>query len=166
MMDIDGTLIKPFYAPESSGERGTEITAEDYLRVELLPGRLERIEQLNRVDPHACYALITNQGGVAFGFQTRAMAEQKLGRVCVAVDFFGSRPMSVHVCYTHPKATNPEYLNKDDPRRKPGCGMLDEAFVRHRIRSRETALYVGDLEVDEKAAAAIGIPFFYADSFF
>lgn len=163
MMDVDGTLIKSFY----DGTR----RALPYDNVELLPSRKEQIRRLVRNDPHSSFAVITNQGGVAFGYNTLDEVEHKLAVLVYMFDFFYSRPFSVHYCCTHPEA--PEQLNgepnpwrKEDPRRKPGCGMLDEAMMAHRIVERTNAIYIGDLPSDQSAAAAAGVAYMEAEAFF
>lgn len=166
MMDVDGTVIKPFYAPEASGKHGTDITISDYMKVELMPGVRKQIQRLIMADPQASYALVTNQGGVAFGFQTIEHVGMKMSKVLYELEFFHGRAFSVHVCYTHPKAELAAFRVENDPRRKPGCAMLDEAMVAHRIRDRHFALYVGDLASDQQAALAAGVAFMHAHDFF
>lgn len=167
IFDIDGTLIKSFYTKEATEKRTVDTPTDDYDydKVEVMPNRLEQIKLLTRIDTQACFALATNQGGVAFGFQTQEKAEAKLGRVIVAMEFFYGCAFSVHVCYNHPEATVERY-RLNDPRRKPKSGMLDEAMQAHRIHNRHGAVYIGDLETDKKAAMAAGIAYMHAEDYF
>lgn len=167
IFDIDGTLIKPYFTKEVAKKRVVDTPTDDYdyNRVEVMPNRIAQIKLLAMKDAHACFALATNQGGVAFGFVTVASVEDKLARVVNALDFFYGCAFSVHVCYNHPDATVEQY-RYNDPRRKPGPGMLDEAMQAHRILNRHGAVYVGDLDTDKQAAMAAGIAYMYAEDFF
>lgn len=167
MMDIDGTLIEPFYTAQPAEKRTVDTPTPDYdyTRVEFIPNVRERLYHL-MVNPLASFALITNQGGVAFGYQTVDQVKDKLAVITRELEFFRDHAFSVHVCYTHPEATNELYLDSDDKRRKPGPGMLQEAMRAHRVRRKEMAIYVGDLPSDEAAAAAADVTFLYANQFF
>ncbi len=106
-------------------------------------------------------AVATNQGGVAFGFMRREDILVELIKMCKEV---GIPPGGLYICYSHPKATIEEYRREDD-RRKPGPGMLQEAMNDFEADQHET-LYVGDLPDDEQAAKNAGIDFVWASSFF
>jgi D-glycero-D-manno-heptose 1,7-bisphosphate phosphatase len=156
MMDVDDTLIVSFM------RRGKGGADPVYDLVEVLPGRVEKIREL-AIDDHS-FALITNQGGVAMGYQNETQVAAKLVRVVDAFDGFHGQPYSVHVCYTHPKATVLKY-QADSPLRKPGPGMLLKAMEAHGC-DRSEAVFVGDMPTDELAAQAAGVKYVDAEEFF
>lgn len=82
LFDIDGTVVRSFMR---EGKGGARATAGDYDTVEVLPGRRELLDRL-RADGHRL-ALVTNQGGVAFGYQTVPQVLVKLGRVLGELGF-------------------------------------------------------------------------------
>lgn len=155
IFDIDGTLIRSFMR-EGARDR--------YDDIELLP---KRVKMLRSLAYHGAeFALATNQGGVAFGYQSTDQVWDKIGRLTGQLEGFYSRPVSYHVCFHHPKAT---VVGLNDPvacqRRKPSGEMLLEACQAHRL-SKENALYIGDMETDQQAAEAAGISYCDAEDFF
>lgn len=165
IFDFDGTLIRSFMR-EEAGKHGTELKADVYDVVEVLPGRAEALRRLLTVEGHAL-AAATNQGGVAFGYQTVGQVALKMERV---VEALGLQPyeMPVYVCHHHPKATaDPDHWR--DPagcqRRKPAPGMLLEAMNDLGFSTRQT-VYVGDMDTDKLAAGAAGIAYVDAEEFF
>jgi HAD superfamily hydrolase (TIGR01662 family) len=153
IFDIDGTLIRSFM--RESGE------ADDYNRVAVLDGRFEMIEKL--AAEGAQFALVTNQAGVAMGYQTEDQVWSKIGRVIAEFDCFYRRPLSVHVCMEHPKARIERWLTDPCPRRKPEPGMLREALMVHQSRP---AFFVGDMDSDREAARRCPLVFVHANDFF
>ena len=165
MMDADGTIIRSFMR-----ETGA---VEDYDRVVLLPNRFEAIRALSE-QSEVRFALVSNQGGVAFGYQTEAQVYAKMAAVCAELNCFFGQPFSVHVCFEHPKATIDKY-RANSPRRKPGPGLLLEAMDAHLSwdtdefisdRQRDQAVFIGDLDTDREAAASAKVKYFDADAFF
>lgn len=158
--DIDGTLVRSFM--REGGE------AADYDKIEVLPGRREKIERL-AAQPGARFALITNQGGVAFGYQLPAQVFRKIGLIAAEFRFFHGRPFSVHIAFHHPKATVKEWRCVEGgdyaEYRKPGPGMLVEAIGRHKADT-STTWYVGDLDSDALAASRAGVRYIDAEEFF
>lgn len=154
--DLDGTLVRSFM--RETGE------AEDYDQVEVLPRRKEILQTL-AAERYAEFALITNQAGVAFGYQTVKQVEAKIGRICAEFGFFWTRPFSVHIAYEHPSATIPEYQSNSD-RRKPGPGMLIEACNSHGYARGVGLVYVGDMESDKLAAERANVTYVDATEFF
>lgn len=154
LFDIDGTLIRSFMR---EGERD-----HPFDEVEVLPGRLERLDDLY-LNGNA-FGLVTNQGGVAFGYQTEAQIFDKIGNVLRAVSFFAGYPTSVHVCIEHPKAKI-ETLRETRGRRKPDPGMIYEAMRVH-DRFSSDVLFVGDMATDEEAAVKAGVAYQDAAVFF
>jgi D-glycero-D-manno-heptose 1,7-bisphosphate phosphatase len=124
-----------------------------------LPGRIEKIRDLLAQGKRV--VVITNQGGVAYGFMKQEDILAELQRMCREV---GIPAGGLYVCYTHPDAKLPQYRMKDY-RRKPGPGMLQEAMDDYAANLNET-LYVGDMEDDRKAAFAAGVDFIPARIFF
>jgi D-glycero-D-manno-heptose 1,7-bisphosphate phosphatase len=148
-LDRDGTLNR------SLNDRPPNAPAE----VELLPN----------VDATlAAYAaegwrlvIVTNQGGVAFGYlsedEARAIHQAVLARLSVPVD-------ASYLCPHHPLGDVPPY-NVDCPRRKPHPGAVFEALARFDAHPQD-CLLVGDMESDRQVAAAAGVPFRWAHDFF
>jgi D-glycero-D-manno-heptose 1,7-bisphosphate phosphatase len=191
-LDADGTLIESFMRDEPCGtcDGSRRIPVPDplpaghltspirtgryepcpecvgrYDRVELLPGRADRLKFL-AAQPYTSFAIVTNQAGVAFGYQTEEQVHTKLAAVARACAFFYGRPFSVHCAFGHPKATVERYR---DPamvaRRKPSPVMLHEAMTSH-LHRIGTTIYVGDMDSDRECALAAGVTYVDADVFF
>ena len=160
IFDLDGTLIESFLYDWHDKENKPK--EHPYDRVVVLPNRKERLQTLAK--HHNQFAIITNQGGVAFGYNTVEEVTTKLSVVVREFDFFYNCPFSVHVCYEHPKGTIPEYT-KDSKDRKPKPGMLFKAMVRHGHTTSNT-IYIGDLETDKQAAEAANMTYVDAEEFF
>jgi len=160
LLDLDSTLT------ESISGKIFPQTIEDR---KWMPGRLERLKELAREGKKT--AIITNQGGAAWGFiepneMTRYLTD--LAKT-VGID-------AVFVCYhdtgekaraserTFKALTEPEYY-KDWDRRKPGPGMLIEAMDFFGIDRHDTIM-IGDREEDKGAAEAAGVSFQWAWDFF
>lgn len=190
-LDIDGTLIRSFLREQGEtrdfehvcprcGEVGTLELREDsewhcercpwagdenaavYDRVEVLPNRHAGIFDL--AGRGGRFALVTNQGGVAFGYQTVEQTRAKVGVVLAAFEFFYRRPVTVHIAYEHATATVEAY-RKDTGYRKPGPGMIVEAIAAHRMDTTTTWM-VGDMDSDRQAARAAGVLYHDAEEFF
>lgn len=168
MFDLDGTLI------ESYMDRPDKAFAP----VVLLPGVAERWAYL-RSETGNNLAIITNQAGVAYGYNSKDDVRRKLCVVGAALGYGwiklheGDEPLTlstgakqpgvlmIFVCY-----------DKSGPRRKPSAGMLDESmrFAGYGSGSRpnytQYVLYVGDRPEDEQAAQNAGVPFQWAERFF
>jgi D-glycero-D-manno-heptose 1,7-bisphosphate phosphatase len=133
------------------------------------PNNPARVELLPNVDATlAVYAdegwrlvIVTNQGGVAFGYLSEdeawAVHQAVLDRLSVPVD-------ASYLCPHHPRGNVSPY-NIDCPRRKPNPGAILEALARFGARSQD-CLFVGDRESDRQAAAAARVPFQWAHDFF
>jgi histidinol-phosphate phosphatase family protein len=105
--------------------------------------------------------IITNQGGVAFGYLTEAEAhvthQAVLDALPVEVD-------ASYLCPHHPRGTVPRYA-KHCPNRKPAPGAILDALERFEARPQD-CLFVGDRDTDRQAATAAGVPFRWARNFF
>lgn len=149
MLDRDGTLNRGLGSrpPNHPGE------------VELLPGVAARL--------HQCAALgwrlviVTNQGGVAFGYQTERQASAIHQKVLDAL------PVDVdasYLCPHHPRGTVARYA-AECLNRKPAPGAILDALARFGARPGD-CLFVGDQETDRLAAQAAAVPFRWAADFF
>ena len=167
LFDVDGTLVRT-----KSGKEFRE-TPADWA---FLPGRVEAVKTLIQSGP--AVALVTNQGGAAFGYfkvsemlhqlaltaRDLGVGEQKRGR---------HRNNGIYVCFTHPDGTvdgltedaGNSLFGKMPRRRKPGPGMIREA-MRDYDAQPEFTLMVGDRPEDKGAAEAAGCQFMWADEFF
>lgn len=166
IFDLDGTVIETIEGVP--GKRQFRKHANDW---RFIPGRLERVLELKAEGKYIATA--TNQGGVPFGLYgpSEGTATQLSGEQ--AMDFEikrASKAMGadhIGVCYTHPKARDgfEKYRVKNDPRRKPGPDMLNEAMDVCMVEHEYTVM-IGDREEDEIAAARAGCHFIHADVFF
>lgn len=154
IFDVDGTLVCP-----KSGATFRK-DADDWM---WLPGRLERLKEINR-EGGTHIGIATNQGGVAFGYMRSIDIMDAIGKMCEQVPI--SRK-GVRFCFTHPKGTEELWRDENDERRKPGPGMLREIMGAFMMPvNPEKCLMVGDRPEDEGAANAAGCAFAWADDFF
>lgn len=175
LFDMDGTLIRTFL------DKGTVL---DYDDVEILPGRVEKLRAL-AAEGHSV-ALVTNQGGMAFGYQTSEQVNRKLNKVCQELEIFGTDGWStsaytlawtpvdtpgrstVYASFGHPDATVNRWGGHHAAHpdwRKPGGGMIKHAMAGYGVTPEET-VFVGDMESDRKAAEAAGVAYVDAEEFF
>jgi D-glycero-D-manno-heptose 1,7-bisphosphate phosphatase len=149
LLDRDGTLNAGL------GERPPNHPRE----VKLLPNVAAKLHQYAALGWRL--VVITNQGGIAFGYQTEARArathQTVLDALPVAVD-------ASYLCPHHPRGIIPRYA-AECPNRKPAPGALLDALARFEVRSQD-CLFVGDLDTDRQAAEAAGVPFQWAWHFF
>lgn len=168
LLDLDGTLVADALVEVDNGKGATKLERrQDELFTEptLLPNRAEVIARAAEEDDS--FAIVTNQGGVAWGYHTVAEVHQRIAVTLRQLDFFFGQPFSVHVAFDHPRATVSGFRTDPDraPRRKPDPGMLLEARGHH----DEALLYtlmVGDREEDREAAEAAYVDFAPAGEFF
>jgi HAD superfamily hydrolase (TIGR01662 family) len=155
MLAVDGTLVESFL------RKGAP--REDYDRVEVLPGRQSWVNQM--VDSHkqVAFALVTNQAGVAMGYQTEEQVWNKMSRVAIGLSLYRC-PLTFHVAFEHPEAKIEKYKGSNGMR-KPGPGMLLQALKAHGV-SKQDSLFVGDMETDEQAALTAQVPYRRAEEFF
>jgi histidinol-phosphate phosphatase family protein len=149
LLDRDGTLNR------SLGHRPPNRPEE----VELLPGVAARLHRYAARGWRI--VIVTNQGGVAFGYQTEAQAQATHQAVLDAlpVEVDGS-----YLCPHHPEGTIPEYA-MTCPNRKPAPGAIRDALDRFGAQPQD-CLFVGDQDSDRMAAEAAGVPFQWAREFF
>jgi D-glycero-D-manno-heptose 1,7-bisphosphate phosphatase len=103
------------------------------------------------------FGIASNQHGVALGQLSRAEAEAMLVATWRAACGPGEPQALIEMCVCLPDATC--------ARRKPGPGMLQSLLRRHGVAA-ERALYVGDLPIDQRAAADAKVRFSWASEFF
>lgn len=103
------------------------------------------------------FGIASNQHGVALGLLTRAEAEGML--IATWHEAFGPGAPSpmLELCTCLPDAPC--------ARRKPAPGMLQSLMHRHRV-TPDRVLYVGDLPIDQQAAASAKVRFRWAQEFF
>lgn len=154
VFDVDGTLVTP-----KSGATFRK-SADDW---EWITGRLEKCQEL--VKQGVKVAIASNQGGVAFGFLSKEAITKEIVKVMADITGIAYYPSPINICYTHPKAAIEEYKRENDPRRKPGGGMILESMETFNV-SPEHTLMVGDRPEDEEAAKVAGVQFIHADVFF
>lgn len=153
LFDLDGTLISGYM----------DNPDRDYHTWQVLPGRSEKLIQL-AVAGHDI-AIVTNQGGVAFGFideQTAWMKIYEAARRC------GLPPDTIrtYACFHDPRGKPPYNDPKESARRKPSGRMIQEAMYDANIFNPAEVLFVGDRPEDESAAKDARVPFQWADLFF
>ena len=162
LFDLDGTLI-------SSYMDNPETVEKDYHKWDVLPGRKITLDALRKQDKRI--AVVTNQGGLAFGYNTIHDWVTKQIRVCRELelglgDFF--------TCFGHPKGTvkrcDPPNHNLflkewDHTRRKPSGRMIQEAMDSVLVPKERTVM-VGDMETDRLAAMGAGVDYIDAKEFF
>jgi histidinol phosphatase-like enzyme len=167
LLDLDGTLVADALV-EVETPTGTKLQRRQHERFHepvLLPNVYERLHDL--ADQGDSFAIVTNQGGVAWGYHTQAEVYERIGRTLAQLSFFWGRPFSVHVAFMHPKATLPQF--KGDDGRKPAPTMLNAAigsFGPVGLGEEFAAVKVGDRAEDEEAAQAAGVRFEDPGQFF
>jgi histidinol-phosphate phosphatase family protein len=149
LLDRDGTLNR------SLGHRPPNRPEE----VELLPGVAARLHRYATSGWRI--VIVTNQGGVAFGYQTEAQAHATHQAL---LDALPATVDASYLCPHHPEGTIPHYAIAC-PSRKPAPGAIQDALDRFQAQPQD-CLFVGDQDSDRLAAKAAGIPFSWAWEFF
>lgn len=177
LFDLDGTLIRSYLR---DGER-----VADYGVVETLRGSRTTIEAL--LFRGVGVAIVTNQGGPAFGYTGTMDVADKLraaqvglgigGRFTAETEFPAitrprisqiprARPPRMYCALHHPNASVSTWrCGSGDEWRKPGPGMLLEAMRDWETTAQRT-LMVGDMDSDREAAAGAGCAYRDAAEFF
>jgi D-glycero-D-manno-heptose 1,7-bisphosphate phosphatase len=152
IFDLDGTLIEGYINPPQPFER-----------VEPLPQRAAKLAAL-RADGHII-AIATNQGGVAFGYNSEKDVRAKFARALEALGL----PDNTHIafCFSDARSKDARYNKPEDvARRKPSGAMLREIMAAFPDAAAKGVFYVGDRPEDQAAAADAGVPFMWAADFF
>ncbi len=153
LFDLDDTLI--------SGYMNTP--NKDYHDWTVLPGRKEKLKDLQ--ERGDAIGIVTNQGGVAFGF----ISEQEAWIKIYAAGFdCGLRPDTIrtYACFHDVRGKAPYNDPEKAKRRKPSGAMIREAMADDPAQAARGVLYVGDREEDQQAAQDAGVGFQWAHIFF
>jgi len=156
LFDIDGTLTEmrdtTKFTPNALGEQIPKA------------GVVEKLYRLR----YEKIAVVTNRGGVAWGFVTYDLAVE-LARE--ALFLCGISNVPIFLCHHDPKAIQSKHPNKrlefavECECRKPKPGMLLKAMSEFNCAPQYT-VFVGDMETDRQAAENAGVRFIYAREFF
>jgi D-glycero-D-manno-heptose 1,7-bisphosphate phosphatase len=169
IFDLDGTLISAYMENDD----------RNYHNWHVLQGRATKLQALYRAGVRI--AIVTNQAGVAFGHISEYDVFSKIAKVIIGLGFSGqswraydhasrvgtrcnSNIIPIHVCYSHPNASERGYVAGHE-RRKPAPAMLLEALSLHDTMP-EHAVFVGDRPEDSEAARAAGISYVWAPDYF
>ncbi len=147
IFDKDGTLCYPI-----EGEFINNINNQGYYF-----DRLSICTLLKRKGHET--AIVTNQGGIAFGLMSMDDAEKAVSDLAIKMEagFYVFSPF-------HPNGTIKEF-SVESNMRKPGAEML-LMCMRVLGYSREYTVYIGDREEDELAAKNAGVKFISDNAFF
>src|SRR5580765_4916970 len=156
LFDLDDTLISGYM----------DSPTKDYADWHVLPRRRKIISEL--LQAGHVVAIVTNQGGVAFGYVDKAACDHKLERALhelglVEPRWDGSpRPPLVFVCI-HDVRDKAPYNDPDEAmRRKPSDAMIRKAIADYPRAAAKGVVYVGDREEDRAAADDAGVLFEWA----
>jgi D-glycero-D-manno-heptose 1,7-bisphosphate phosphatase len=172
LFDLDGTIVAPYM----------DRSDREFDAVELLPGVAERWKYL-RWNTGDNLAIVSNQGGVAFGYQSEQQVTEKFRKVAVALGYDwievwsgGDTPLEMDsgathapgvltffVCYHDTRGQAPYNDPIQAARRKPSGAMIREAIA---TDPSDDVLFIGDRPEDEAAARDAGVDFQWAKDFF
>jgi len=160
LFDLDGTLISGYM----------DNPDKNYDTWEVLPKRKAMLNKLLMRGDTIC--IVTNQGGVAFGYVTEDQANAKIDQALRKLGIFNPRwdgsprPPQVYACYSDVRGAAPWNDPIDDARRKPSGAMIREAIADYPQAAALGVLMVGDRPEDEASAVDAGVPFQWAHIFF
>ena len=196
LFDLDGTLIEAFLeeveCPTCHGDRyvlqcqagrqcfdeeempcttcratGKKLThIRDYEQVTWLPNRLAVLSRLAREGVKL--GIVTNQTGVAFGYQTADQVARKLGVVRASLMYNTGVDLDPKLTQVamHSERGEPPWNDPEECKlRKPQPFMLYRAMAEAGV-GPESTFFVGDLPVDQQAAENAHVAFFWAHEFF
>lgn len=161
LFDLDNTLTESI----SGGTFPKTIRDRKFMR-----GREEKLLELRR--QRKITAIVTNQGGAAWGFLDSDDMHNYLANLCISFEI-----NNYFVCFhdtgekarasdkTDKTLTVPDLTPDGYERRKPGPGMLIQAMQLHEI-DRQDTLMVGDRPEDKGAAEAAGVDFMWSWEYF
>lgn len=159
IFDLDDTLIEGY------------VKKHPYDRVEPLPGRADKLDELIK-DDHDI-AIVTNQGGVAFGYNTEDQFHSKMYTALFKLGL----PVSTQyaVCFSDLRSKDERYNKTEDcARRKPSGAMIHEVMRYFGMLPQvpgsgaldNLVLYIGDRPEDQQAAINADVPFMWSWEFF
>jgi D-glycero-D-manno-heptose 1,7-bisphosphate phosphatase len=143
VLDRDGVLNRTVPNPAEPRPDSPLRVAE----VALLPGVAEALRALTAAG--YVLAVASNQPAAAKGKTTRAALDEVHAAVLAAAQAAGGVIASSHVCFHR--------AEDGCACRKPGTGLLAEAFARHGRARPGASWIVGDRETDVRAGAAFGL---------
>lgn len=149
-LDLDHTLI----APRSGNTFPQDVNDWQFMRnvLSLLGYRAAR----NHWDKTPeLFVIVTNQGGVAAGFQTKEEVETRIADVVAAMKNSFGREMEIPVYISY----------ENNASRKPLPGLAIDAAAEHGI-DLSASLMVGDMASDHAFAVNAGMGFEWAADFF
>jgi D-glycero-D-manno-heptose 1,7-bisphosphate phosphatase len=123
----------------------------------LMPNVKEILSHMNWGPLGLLLGVASNQGGVALGYLTKAMAYQLIEATLVEAIGFVPPGTIIAMCVCPPEA--------HCECRKPNPGMLLRIMQILDVDPQET-LYIGDLAIDREAARRAGVAFMWAHEFF
>lgn len=150
LFDLDGTLITSYMDRED----------KNYHAWEFFPETLPALDAIR--DQGVKVGIITNQAGIAFGYNTEEDFESKIRVFCKATRIPREH---IWVCFHHPKADPPYNDLKGCLRRKPNAAMIDEARAYFGVSSDQT-VFVGDMDSDRECARHARVHYTDAHVFF
>lgn len=155
LFDLDGTLISSYMDREDKNFHAWDV----------LKGRAEVISRL--LDTGKCVGIITNQAGIAFGYNTPDDFKKKRSAVINAFRLDrNDENWLINWCYGHPDGTvKGEGPVWDIKRRKPSGEMLVEAMDTFQVERSET-VFIGDMPSDRVAAMNAGVDYIDVEEFF
>lgn len=137
-LDLDHTVIRPL------GGRTFPKDADDW---EWMPGMIDALKSEIAAAggwQQVKFILVTNQGGVALGYQTEHEVEAKLRRIRQELGEAVGCPIHSYTSY------------KADYDRKPNPGMAYKAALEFELDLPE-CMMIGDMDSDREFAIAAGI---------
>lgn len=150
IFDKDGTVVR------SKAGNPFATTVEDQ---EVIPGVMEKLQDVLLNDDNTIFAIATNQGGVAFGQlsieDAAAITNDAAKKIGATLGVFDPN---------HPEGNVAPY-NVESDTRKPAPGMLTYLMNEVGAIPEETVM-VGDGHDDRLAAEAAGVRFEWAKDFF
>lgn len=99
--------------------------------------------------------VVTNQGGIAWGFTTREKVEDIHRRMNLDLRFDDAKIDAFYYCPHHPKGKIPEFSIECNSR-KPNPGMILQA-IKERSIDPNQSIMIGDMESDLQAGTAAGL---------
>jgi histidinol phosphatase-like enzyme len=149
IFDADGTLRWTTRAGAKYPVDGSEWL--------LMPHVAQRLRQIPWSAGGPWLGIASNQCGVGEGLLCRNLAIELITDMVLAAIGYVPAGTRIEIC------TCPE--GSFCPRQKPQPGLLLAHLTALGVAAHE-ALYVGDLDIDRRAAEAAGLPFEWAPSFF
>lgn len=145
LLDLDHTIIRPLEG---------RTFPKDNNDWEFIPGILTYLKQW--YDRGYKFFIVSNQGGIEYGYLTDAEFRQKIDEVI--------RQIKAHLAIPSWQYKSILYLysttnNKRNYLRKPNIGMGITALGVHRVETLENVIMIGDMDSDKQFAENLGIKF-------